>query len=460
MAEPGGRAVERKLELPVLANDPMIGVKPLFSGRSLGEGEQARFDVILAAPDNKQLAASGLRYELLRVESRYQWYKQDGVWQFEPVKTTRRVADGTFDIAADKPAQLSLPVSYRPLPPRSLQRRSGRAEDFGRLRRRLVCGSERRHARPARARARQGGIRVGRHHDRGGDRAHRGTADGECDRRPADHHGRPRREAGREQDQSECRPRLGQRRLCGRHAAPSARRAGTADAGPRHRRAMVLHQPQGADAGARHAAAGGDASADQSAHPDQGRRSRCRRRGEGGRGRRRCRHSESHQLQAARAGGFLSRPAPSHRRGARSLRAADRRHAGHARTDPHRRRRWRRRIERQPAGAGAARALFRHRHRRPRRHGGGGIRHSGFRRHRAGDGGGLEQGQGRPCDRRRDHPRSGGGHGKPAALPADRRPLHAASRSRQCGRRGGRLQRRGARRRRFGDRRRERRRWR
>ena len=31
----------------------MIGVKPLFSGRSLGEGENASFDVALVAPDGK-----------------------------------------------------------------------------------------------------------------------------------------------------------------------------------------------------------------------------------------------------------------------------------------------------------------------------------------------------------------------------------------------------------------------
>jgi len=112
LAEPGGRAVERKLELPVTPTAAMIGVKPLFSGRSLGEGEQARFDVILAAPNGTILARSGLRYELLKVESRYQWYKQDGVWQYEAVKSTQRVADGRFDIAADAPARLSLPVAF------------------------------------------------------------------------------------------------------------------------------------------------------------------------------------------------------------------------------------------------------------------------------------------------------------------------------------------------------------
>jgi uncharacterized protein YfaS (alpha-2-macroglobulin family) len=111
LAEPGGRAVERKLDLPVVAGGPMIGVKPLFSGRSLGEGENAGFDVIVVAPDGTALTRKAVRYELLQVDTRYQWYKQDGSWQFEPVKTTRRVADGQFDIAADKPARLSLPVT-------------------------------------------------------------------------------------------------------------------------------------------------------------------------------------------------------------------------------------------------------------------------------------------------------------------------------------------------------------
>ncbi|MEX0841955.1 MAG: alpha-2-macroglobulin, partial [Xanthobacteraceae bacterium] len=111
MAESGGRAVERKFALPVVPSGPMIGVKPLFSSRSLGDGDQARFEAIVAAPDGAKLARGGLRYDLLQVDTRYQWYRHEGVWQFEPVKTTRRVADGTFDVAADQPAQLSLPVS-------------------------------------------------------------------------------------------------------------------------------------------------------------------------------------------------------------------------------------------------------------------------------------------------------------------------------------------------------------
>ena len=112
LAEAGGRAVERKLSLPVVAGGPMIGVRPLFSGRSLGEGENASFDVVLVAPDSKPLAQKGLRYELLKIDSKFQWFRRDGVWDFEPVKTTRRVADGRVDVAADKPARISIPVQW------------------------------------------------------------------------------------------------------------------------------------------------------------------------------------------------------------------------------------------------------------------------------------------------------------------------------------------------------------
>jgi alpha-2-macroglobulin len=110
MAEPGGRAVERKLTLPVIPGGPMIGVKPLFSGRSLGEGETAAFDVVFVSPDGRSLARSGLRYELLKVETKYQWYRRDGVWDFEPVKATRRVADGRIDVATAAPVRISVPV--------------------------------------------------------------------------------------------------------------------------------------------------------------------------------------------------------------------------------------------------------------------------------------------------------------------------------------------------------------
>ena len=112
LAEAGGRAVERNITLPIVADANMIGVKPLFSGRSLGEGENANFDVALVAPDGKMIEAKGLRYELLKIDSRYQYYRRDGRWEYEPIKSTRRIADGRIDVAPDKPGRISAPVQW------------------------------------------------------------------------------------------------------------------------------------------------------------------------------------------------------------------------------------------------------------------------------------------------------------------------------------------------------------
>jgi alpha-2-macroglobulin len=114
MAEAGGRAVERKLVLPVAPVVNLIGIKPLFSGKSVAEGDKTEFDVVFVAPDGKQLSRSGLRYELMKIESRYQWYRQNSSWEYEPVKSTRRIADGDLNLAADKPSL----VSFAPQPGR------------------------------------------------------------------------------------------------------------------------------------------------------------------------------------------------------------------------------------------------------------------------------------------------------------------------------------------------------
>jgi uncharacterized protein YfaS (alpha-2-macroglobulin family) len=112
MAEAGGRAVERKLALPVAAGGAMIGVKPLFDGSALGEGDTATFDVVVVGRDGKSLARNGLRYELLKIDTRYQWYRQEGSWDYEAIKQTRRVADGTLDVSTDKPGRIALPLQW------------------------------------------------------------------------------------------------------------------------------------------------------------------------------------------------------------------------------------------------------------------------------------------------------------------------------------------------------------
>ncbi|KRP92825.1 alpha-2-macroglobulin [Bradyrhizobium yuanmingense] len=116
MVETGGRAVERKIVLPVAPATAQIGIKPLFGDKNVTEGDKAEFDVVFVSPEGEKLRRDGLRYELLKIESRYQWYRQNNYWEYEPVKSTLRVADGDVTVTVDKPTRLSLtpePGRYR-----------------------------------------------------------------------------------------------------------------------------------------------------------------------------------------------------------------------------------------------------------------------------------------------------------------------------------------------------------
>jgi uncharacterized protein YfaS (alpha-2-macroglobulin family) len=98
LRESGGRTIERTVTLPVDTKRPRIGIKPLFRGQ-LGEGETAAFETIVLDASGKAAEAKGLKWELLRLDRRWQWYSRDGSWAFEPITSTRRAASGIVDAA-------------------------------------------------------------------------------------------------------------------------------------------------------------------------------------------------------------------------------------------------------------------------------------------------------------------------------------------------------------------------
>ena len=334
MAESGGRAVERKLTLPVTpdATDDrrQAGVFRPLAGRR----RQCRFRRGDAGARRQQAGAQGSALRAAQGETSYQWYRQNGQWQYEPIKRTERVADGTIDIAADKPARLSLPVKwgrYR----LEVARRRCPVTSLA-----LTPASMPNPAptRPTCWKSRSTRTTTSRRHDeRRGDRAHRRPSHAQCLHRSAGGDASAGRQSRRREESMRGRQGLGHRRLSGRHLAPPARPPAQRMPGraigvqwfaiDRAARTLPLamNLPRRCGRIPRSIAveAGG---------------SRVGRRGARRRCRRRCRHSQSHQLQAAGAGRLLSRPAPADRRDPRSLRATDRRHAGRARADPHRRR--------------------------------------------------------------------------------------------------------------------------
>ncbi|MBF9235027.1 alpha-2-macroglobulin [Microvirga alba] len=111
VAEAGGRAVERSVTLPILPKGPVVAVRKNFSGQ-LGEGANATFDVVVSDPTGTRLASRNVSWSLYKIERRYQWYNSDGRWGYEPVKNTRRVADGRVDVVANAAARISAPVEW------------------------------------------------------------------------------------------------------------------------------------------------------------------------------------------------------------------------------------------------------------------------------------------------------------------------------------------------------------
>jgi uncharacterized protein YfaS (alpha-2-macroglobulin family) len=113
LSDPGGRAVEHQMSFPIVPASPMIGIRPLFAGQSVADGDTANFDVILVSPDGKPQAAPSLHWQLIRVENQYQSYKdQFGSWTFEAVKSTHQVNSGQIDLTGKQPGRISLPLHW------------------------------------------------------------------------------------------------------------------------------------------------------------------------------------------------------------------------------------------------------------------------------------------------------------------------------------------------------------
>lgn len=112
MREGGGRAVERKLTLPVASDSAMIGIKPEFDDDSLPENSNAQFSVIVSDADGKRVAEEGLEWTLVKVERQYQWYRSGSSWNYEPVSYTKKVADGTVSADEQTAGSIQVPVEW------------------------------------------------------------------------------------------------------------------------------------------------------------------------------------------------------------------------------------------------------------------------------------------------------------------------------------------------------------
>ncbi|MEJ1992747.1 MAG: alpha-2-macroglobulin family protein, partial [Maritimibacter sp.] len=107
--EGSGRPVERSLTADILPSGPMIGIKPGFED-DVRENSEATFSLIALTPDLKARNMD-VTWELNRVRTRYQWYRIDGSWNWDPVTTRERVSTGTAHLG-ESPAPVAAQVDW------------------------------------------------------------------------------------------------------------------------------------------------------------------------------------------------------------------------------------------------------------------------------------------------------------------------------------------------------------
>ncbi|MCB8838843.1 alpha-2-macroglobulin family protein [Aurantimonas sp. VKM B-3413] len=111
VVDAGGRPVEKTTELPLAGSKPRLGIKPRVDG-DVAENSLAAFDVIAIGADRMRMALPKADWVLKKVTTRFQWYSTGSGWNYEPIRSTARVASGTVEISPDQPAAIEAPVEW------------------------------------------------------------------------------------------------------------------------------------------------------------------------------------------------------------------------------------------------------------------------------------------------------------------------------------------------------------
>lgn len=111
IADGSGRPVERSITRPIAPAGQLIGIKPLFD-YSVQEGSLARFEVITIGDDSERAELPRVGWTLSRVNRRYQWYRLEGRWHWEPITKRTRIDAGEITLTADALARIETLVDW------------------------------------------------------------------------------------------------------------------------------------------------------------------------------------------------------------------------------------------------------------------------------------------------------------------------------------------------------------
>ncbi len=112
VADVDGRSVSVSQWLPLRHQPLLIGVKPPGEEGSLQEGSEAVFEVRVLEPDGSPRAHPGLSYRLVEEQSHYQWYRDQGRWQYKRQVRDRVLREEKLTVAAAGPARIAATLEY------------------------------------------------------------------------------------------------------------------------------------------------------------------------------------------------------------------------------------------------------------------------------------------------------------------------------------------------------------
>ena len=105
--EPGGRPVREELDLKLRTRPLYLGVK-VDAGDGGGNGDPTvALDIIAADALGHRVVAAGITYSLIAENWDYDWFQQDGRWQWRRTSRDNVVQKGVLNVAASAPARIA-----------------------------------------------------------------------------------------------------------------------------------------------------------------------------------------------------------------------------------------------------------------------------------------------------------------------------------------------------------------
>ncbi|SFV51776.1 PAN domain protein [hydrothermal vent metagenome] len=106
-SEPGGRPVERVLDIPIDDKDGFVGIKPLFENSSVDMESKALFGIVYL--QHSKPIAKELKYRVIEEHVHWNWILQNGQWEYDKSYSDGEdVVKDTIFYTRDEPTPLEL----------------------------------------------------------------------------------------------------------------------------------------------------------------------------------------------------------------------------------------------------------------------------------------------------------------------------------------------------------------